>query len=326
LCGQRAGKKSAVDLLAPVRTIDRAQQRSSWLGLPLAVIKKYGDDQGGNLVGLIAYRGFLSLFPLLLLFISVLGFVLHGDPSVRKTIEGSVLKQFPVIGSQIGSLRGSGIGLAVGLLGALWAGLGIVLALQSTMDSVWAVPHKQRADFVSSRIRALKLLAALGILSVVSTAVSALVAGGLGGAGTRVAGIAISLLLNVIVFATAFRLLTDPDVATRDLWPGVVIAAVAWELLQVLGGIYFNHVVRGASETYGTFATVIGLLAWLHLGATFTVLAAETNVVRTRRLWPRSLFGVERPEDEQALRDLAKIEERDRRETVDVSFETKQRS
>jgi Virulence factor BrkB len=68
-----------------------------------------------------------------------------------------------------------------------------------------------------------------------------------------------------------------------------VLAAFAWELLLAGGSLYVHHVVAAASNTYGTFASVIGLLSFIYLSVQIALLAAETNVVATRRLWPRSL-------------------------------------
>jgi membrane protein len=135
-----------------------------------------------------------------------------------------------------------------------------------------------------------------------------------------IAGIALSLLLNVALFAAAFRLLTSATVPTRDLWTGVIVGSVLWEIVQALAGYYVGHVVRHASGTYGFFAIVIGLLAWLHLGAQITLYAAELNVVLVRHLWPRSLLAPGLSADEQALAALAKVEERSDRETIDVRF------
>jgi membrane protein len=93
------------------------------------------------------------------------------------------------------------------------------------------------------------------------------------------------------------------------------------EILQLGGGIYVKHVVSHASNTYGTFATVIGLLVWLHLIAQLTMYAAEINVVVVRKLWPRSLLGPpDVPADQKTLRALAKVEERHEDEQVDVRF------
>jgi YihY family inner membrane protein len=284
-----------MDFKAPLRHLDAFQQRTPFLALPLGVVKKFSDDEGGSMVSLIAYRAFFSLFPLLLLMATILGYVLAGDEDLRREVVNSTLSQFPIIGNQLkgGSLQGSGIALAVGLVGSLLAGLGVVLETEQTFDRCWGVPDEGKRGFLGSRLRALMLLVVLGGLAVVSTVVSGLAAGGADflGAGGKVVGVLIATALNLFVFGVVFRLLTNDTVPTRALVPGVIVATVGWEVLQLLGGWYISHEVKNASAVYGTFALVIGLLAWIHIGVTFVVLGAETNVVRTRRLWPRPLFG-----------------------------------
>src|ERR1700726_3857452 len=113
-----------MDLKAPLTRFDSFQQRRKWLAIPVAVIKKFGDDQAGNLAALIAYYAFFSLFPLLLAFVTVLGFVLQGDPSAQASVENSLLGHFPVIGDQIRGhrLQGHTVALVIGIVGSLWAG------------------------------------------------------------------------------------------------------------------------------------------------------------------------------------------------------------
>ncbi len=280
-----------MDLKAPLRRFDGYQQRHRLLAAPLGVVKKFGDDEGGSMVSLIAYRAFFSLFPLLLLMTTILGYLLADDPSLRESVVDSTLSQFPVIGDQLrgGSLTGSGVALAVGIVGSLLAGLGVVLETERTFDTVWGVPDDDRHGFVGARLRATGLLVVLGGLAVASTVVTGLVSGGADLFGP-VWGLLIATALNLVVFAAVFRLLTTDEVELRALVPGIVIATVGWELLQLLGGWYIAHEVRNAGPAYGTFALVIGLLAWIHVGALFVVLGAEANVVRERRLWPRSLL------------------------------------
>jgi membrane protein len=281
-----------MDLKAPLRRFDAFQQRHRVLAAPLGVVKKFGDDEGGSYVSLIAYRAFFSLFPLLLLMTTTLGYVLADDDSLRRKVIDSTLSQFPVIGTQLkgGSLQGNGVALLIGVVGSLVAGLGVVLETERTFDKVWEVPDDDRHGFLHSRLRAIGLLVLLGGMSVAATIVASLVTGGADLFGPAF-GIAVATLLNLVVFGVVFRLLTTSEVATRALLPGVVVATVGWELLQLVGGWFISHQVKNATPVYGTFALVIGLLAWIHLGATFVVLGAETNVVRARRLWPRSLFG-----------------------------------
>jgi membrane protein len=312
-----------MDLLRPVKAVDRIQQRHPTLAIPMAVVKKFGDDQAGSLAALVAYYAFFSLFPLLLVLVTILGFVLQGDPSAQRSIKNSVLGQFPIIGTQIQvtALHGRTIALVIGLVTSLLGGMGVTQAAQSAFDRVWAVPFKHRPDFLHSRLRGLLLLGSLGVLFIVATLASGLVTGGLGGPLAKVAGIVISLALNFALFLAAFRLLTAASVPMRCLWIGVAFAAIFWEILQVLGGYYIGHVLKHTTSTYAHFGVVIALLVWLHLGAQMTLYAAEINVVLARKLWPRSLFGPRVPADEETLTALAKVEERADEEKIDVRFE-----
>ncbi len=310
-----------------LHAFDRFQQRHTWLAVTIGVFKKRSDDQAGQLAALIAYYGFFSLFPLLLLFVTVLGFVLHDNPSEQQKVLHSTLAQFPILGDQIQhnvhSLRGSVTALAVGIAGAMFAGLGVTLAAQNAFDRVWAVPHRERPNFLKARLRGLVSLILLGAANLAST----VIAGLLGGGGSKsvaatIGAIALSLLLNFCLFLGGFRFLTVRDVTTRDLLPGVVLATLFWELLQGIGGYYVNHVLRHASEIYGLFSLVIGLLSFLALGAQLILIAAEVNTVLTKRLWPRSLFNPPlTPGDKQALSDAARTEERVDPERIEVRFD-----
>jgi membrane protein len=285
----------AMDAKAPLRRFDEYQQTKPALALPLGIFKKFGEDEGGSMVSLIAYRAFFSLFPLLLLMTTILGYVLAGNDELREEVVNGTLSQFPIIGNQLkgGQLTGSGVALAIGIVGSVLAGIGVIMETEHTFDRCWGVPKKAGRGAVGSRLRAIALLVVLGGLAVVSTVIGGLATGGADflGAGGKVVGILVATVLNLFVFGAVFRLLTTDTVETRDLVPGVIVATVGWEILQLVGGWYIHHEVQNASAVYGTFALVIGLLAWIHLGAMFVVLGAETNVVRTRKLWPRPMFG-----------------------------------
>jgi YihY family inner membrane protein len=309
-----------------LQAVDGFQQRHRGLSFLAAVIKKFGDDGAGRLAALIAYYGFFALFPLLLVFVTVLGFVLEGNKGAQESVLHSTLSQFPIIGNQleenVHSLKGSGVGLAIGVLGSLLAGLGITGAARTAFDEVWHVPRKQRPSFLAWRLRGLGLLVVLGTLTIVSTVVAGYVTAAAPSALTALAGVALALVANLLLFFCAFRLLTTSDVPTRDLLPGVLVAAVLWQILQHLGGYYVEHVVRHAKETSGLFAFVLGLLSWLYLGSQVTLFAMEINVVRAQRLWPRSFFSAPLLDaDRRALTSLAEVEERVVQENVEVSFE-----
>ncbi len=309
-----------------LHAVDGFQQRHRGVRFLAAVVKKFGDDEAGQLAALIAYYGFVSLFPLLLLLVTVLGFVLEGDPKTQASVLHSALGQFPVIGDQlqrnVHSLTGSPAALAIGLVGLLLGGLGVVGATQNAFNQVWHVPRKRRPNFLSWRLRGLGLLALLGLLLVVSTVAAGYVTAQTTGAVALLGGILLALISNLALFFCAFRLLTTPEVQTRDLIAGVIVGAVLWQILQHIGGYYVEHVVRHAKETSGLFAFVLGLLAWLYLGAQVTLLAAEVNVVRARHLWPRSFLSEPLLDaDRRALTSSAEVEERVEEENVEVNFD-----
>ena len=273
--------------------LDDWQGRVPATAFSVAVARKFVDDRGANLAVQIAYWGFFSVFSLLLAFVAILGFVFQGDPAFQKEVRDSALGQMPVIGPQlarnVGSLAGSGVALAFGVVAALWSGLGATLAIGDAQDRLWAVPRLRRNGFVASRTRGLLLLLLAGSVVVASTVLTGFAASAqIEATWLRVLSLVGSLTVDLLLFLACFRLLTSADVTTRSVFPGAAVAAVAWLVLQAVGGVYVANVVRGASETYGGFAVVVGLLSWLYLGAQVTLIAAEINVVLARRLWPRS--------------------------------------
>ncbi|HEX6514899.1 MAG TPA: YhjD/YihY/BrkB family envelope integrity protein [Nocardioidaceae bacterium] len=279
--------------------VDGFQRRHRLVGFPLAVVYKFGDDQGGYLAALITYYGFLSLFPLLLLLVTVLDFTLHSHPQLQQRLLESALSQFPVLG---GTLRedvharsGSGVGLAVGILGTLYGSLGAAQATQYAFNRAWSVPRNRRPNPLTSRLRSLLLLAVLGLGVAATTTLSGISALTDGTATAvsgwlRAAAVAAAVLVNVGLFALAFRVLTASDVPARALRVGAIVAGVGWEAVQLLGVYVLGHALRGASQTYGVFGLVLGLIAWIYLLALVTTVAVEITVVAHRRLWPRALL------------------------------------
>ncbi|MGO9488433.1 MAG: YihY/virulence factor BrkB family protein [Solirubrobacteraceae bacterium] len=307
-----------------LQQLDRLQQSRPRISFLAAVIKKFQDDQGGQLAALIAYYGFVSLFPLLLVFVTILGFVLQGDPTLKNQILDGTLGQVPLISDQLKleSLKGSTSALVIGIVLSVMAGLGITSATQHALDRVWAVPFKSRADFVSRRLRGVAMLIILGTLVVISTVAAGFVGAASHSAVSVLGGILVALALNLALFMIAFKLLTAAQPTWRELLPGVIAAAIGFQLLQHLGGYYIDHTLKRTGPLYGVFALVLGLLAWIYLGAQLTVFSAEINVVRARRLWPRSFFSEPLLEaDRRALTSSAEIEERVEQENVEVSFD-----
>jgi YihY family inner membrane protein len=298
-----------------LRAADRFQQRHTVLAVPVAVVRKFGDDQAGKHAALLAYYSFLCLFPLLLVFATLLAYTLGHNLQLQDRVVDAAVAQFPVLGTQIeGSIRaieGSGAGLVVGVLGTLWGGLGITQSAQDAMNALWSIPHRHRPGYWWRLARGLSFLVLLAAGVLLAAALAQL--GWLPLAG--------SLLLNLLLLMATFRVLTGRPLAWRRLLPGAAVGAVGWSVLQSLGVYLLDRQLRQANLIYGVFAVVIVLLSWLYLSARLLLYAAEINVVLAGRLWPRSLFQPPLTEpDRRVLAALAQAEARRPEETVDVRF------
>jgi YihY family inner membrane protein len=307
-----------------LRPIDLLQQRHSVLAFPIGVVKKFGDDEAGKHAALLAYYGFFSVFPLMLVFVTLLGYALANNQALQDRVIDTLVQQFPVLGTQIQdsikTIQGSGLGLAVGILGTLWGGLGITQSAQDAMNAVWNVPRKDRPNFwlrLARGLGALLLLVA-GIFAATTLAQQGTARSGVLGRLIPFAG---SLLFNLLLVALMFRVLTATRMPWRRLLPGAAVGAVGWSVLQAVGVSIVNRQLERANLVYGVFAVVIVLLSWLYLSAQLLLYAAEINVVLARRLWPRSLLQPPLTEpDRQVLTALAETEERRPEQTIEVRF------
>jgi membrane protein len=282
-----------------VAAVDGYQRRHPVLGFPLAVIYKYSDDQGPYLASALTYYAFIAIFPLMLLGTSILGLLLRGEPQWQDAIIDSALRQFPIIGDELGrptGLRGSVTGVAVGAIAAVYGAMGLGQALQNTQHIVWAVPRNSRPNPFYARVKTLILLLTAGLsllaVSILSTTASTtgLFVDGVG-QGLRLLLPVLTTLLVGTFLTVLFRFAATGQHSFRRSAPGGYALAVMWQLLQLAGAAYVDRVLLGTSSMTKTFGLVLGLIGFLWLGAVMAVLATEINVVLARRLWPRALLA-----------------------------------
>jgi quercetin dioxygenase-like cupin family protein len=176
------------------------------------------------------------------------------------------------------------------LVAFAWGARGLTQVAQHAMAEIWNIPGKQRPRFWARQVRGLLLLVVFAVGLAASSLLTWL--GSYGGRAVAVAlaNLAAAAAVNVGLFLLVFRVLTPRQIPTRQLIAGALVAGVAWQVLQAVGGYLVDHYLRHTSQVYGVFAIVLGLLFWLYLGAQLTLYAAEVNVVAARRLWPRSLL------------------------------------
>jgi YihY family inner membrane protein len=320
-----------------MRWLDDRQRRHGWAGLPLAVVYKMIDDQAVSLAAMITYYGFLSLFPLLLLLVTILGFALSGNAALQEQVLDSALREFPIIGDQIGqnihSLQGSTTALVIGIVGSLYGALGVGVAAQNALNKIWAVPRAERPALHILYGRSAALLGVLALSVAATTVLTALAtAAGTWASGpvdtaVRAGAVVVSLLVNAGFVIFAYRLLTARTIPKRQLWPGALTASLLWQVLQSIGTYLLEHQLRGATATYGLFGIVLGLLSWIFLAALILVLGAEINVVRAHRLYPRSLLAPDPTDtaltraDRAAYAAYAETERQKDHQTVETGFD-----
>ncbi len=312
----------------PLRTAmgaaDRWQRRARWAGVPYAVVKKFGDDNANLLVVALAWYGFTAIFPLLLVVVTLFGFV--GAQSVGTGIIRT-LHEFPVIGSSFNpaspdALHGSTLGLVIGLIGLLYGAQGVTQTAQQAMATVWNIPRSQRTGFLPRLGRSLAGLVTIGGAFVINALVTGYATAGPTSYAIRIPVLAGLLVINAGLYFASFALLTAKVIGPRGLIPGAVAGAVAFTALITIGTGLVTHQLKHASATYGAFGTVIGIVAFLLLLAKLSLYAAELNPVLARRLYPRSLplGGEPTDADRRVLAALVHAEQRRDDQAIGVGF------
>jgi YihY family inner membrane protein len=279
--------------------------------LALAVHRRFSAGEGSYLAANVTYYGFLSLFPLLLLALSVTGFVLAGDLAAQQRWAARLAATIPGIGPLIGRnlqavvrhRAGSGV---IGLAGLLWTGTGAAEASGFALSKIFGVPEYK--GFVRKKAWSIGSTLGLGLLAMAA-------AGAAGAAGghslvLRAAGVAVAFALDFVLFLAAYRVLVQrrgPPFA--KLWKGALFAALGWTTLKAVGAWYAARTVTHGTAVYGTFGSVVGVLALLSLSARLFLYGAALNA---------ELIDEGRPVDEPRSGDPANAAQRAVDDAVDA--------
>lgn len=307
-----------------VDRLDDLQQRWRVPSFLWAVQKKYSDDRGGYLSALITYYGFLSVFPLLLAAFTILAYALSGDRSAADTIEKHI-SSYPIINQVApalgkGTLHGSALALVAGLLGLIWGSQGLAQAAQFSMDEAFNIANRDRQNFVSRTLRSFGWYAVFGIGALISTFVASL-GSAFHWAGGPVLSTLISSVFDVGLFLVSFWILTPKGIAVRSMLPAAAAAGTAWAVLTGVG-VGLTHDLAHSDPLYGSFSTVLGILALIYLNARITLYCIEASVVHADRLWPRSLTSRRLTDaDRRQMESQAVKQERRKDERVDVDID-----
>jgi membrane protein len=270
------------------RAVERIKS-NRFVSRVLQVNSRYGEDGGGYLAAAMAYYGFLSLFPLILVALSGVGFLLAHDPQAQTQwaarLTGSVPGLGPLIGDNISAViqKRAGAGI-IGIVGLLWSGTALTNAGGYALSRVYRRPEVQ--GLVKQKVWSVSSTAGLGFVALAGVGVAGVVAGvhahGVLGPVLGASAVIVAYALDVGLFLVSYRVLTagwGPPFS--KLWRGSLLAAAGWTLLKVGGAWYASRTVAHASQVYGTFGTVVGALTLLYLASRLFLYGAELNVVLT---------------------------------------------
>jgi YihY family inner membrane protein len=308
-----------------LRQLDAMQQRRTATAFLFGLLKKFGDDNGGALVSNLAYTGFVSVFPLLLILVTALVNVAAHDPSLRSQVIHGAMMQFPLVGKQLASnihglKRATAASLVIGLLLLVWGVMKLAQAGLFTMEQVWNLPGPARSGYFPRLGRSVAFLVILALGVIISTLLAGLVTYGHHVFAIRALAQCLAAFANVGLYYLGFRALTPKAVCPRELIPGAVAGGLFWTVLQAFGA-YLVHRYLRSDSVYGIFATVLGLVAWIYLAAQAAVYAAEINVVLARKLWPRAIVQPPLTEADRASMVLQALQAQRRPEQhIEVTF------
>ncbi len=275
--------------------VDAAQRRIAPVAFAVAVAKRFSEDRGSQYGALLAYYGFFSVLPLLLLLTTIFDTVLAGNPELKQRVITTITDHFPVSGTtvtdNIGQLQGSGITLLVTALFVLYGALGVVNVAQDALNTMWGVPRFRWPVLWMRTLRSLAVIGIVGLTLLIAMVVGSVLAALDVGGVQRVLTIVVSIAINILALIVCFEVMTTIRLGLRTVLRGAIAGGVGLYAVQVLGTWYMTRVVARAGAFYGVFAAAIGLLVWIGLQARVVLLASEINVVWSKQLWPRSTSG-----------------------------------
>lgn len=267
--------------------IQHLREKSPRVDLAFSTIDGFRRHHAGRHSALLAHYGFLSVFPLLLVLTTLLGFVLQGHSGLRDRILDSTLANIPIVGQTLqmnpAELHGNAVVLGFGLAAVLWAGTKAFVVAQTAMNDIWEIPERARPNVARTRGRALLAIGMIGVAQIGAAIVSGFI--GVKGVSwlNRILLASSAVLINIVVLAGSYKVLTARSLTKKQLLPGAIGAGIAFSVLQVLGTTVVLRAITHAAPVYGTFASVIGLITWMSLHAIAALLGVEANVALDRR-------------------------------------------
>jgi membrane protein len=277
-----------------------ALPRAAWGDTFKRTIREFKDDKLNHWAAALTYYAVLSLFPALLVLVSLVG--LFGDPArVTKVLTDTVSQLGPAtaaatfqkpIEQLTASRGGAGIMLVISAAGALWAASGYVSAFADAANTIYEVDEgrpfwKLKPVQLLVTLVLILLAAAVALALVLSGPIVGALGSALGLSDTaltawRYAKWPAMLVLVLVIFAVLYYSAPNAKLSgLRWVSPGAVIALVAWIVASAGFALYVAN-FGSYNKTYGTLGGVVVFLLWLWLTNLAILLGAEFNAETER--------------------------------------------
>jgi len=282
----------AGDQTAIARTSPEPAPRPPWRQVALQTMGRaasnFTEDRGTQMAASISYYTLFALFPLTLLAVSIFGIVLR-DAEVQARVLGAISDFVPLEEATVEQLLGQAADLGptisvVSFFAALWSAGAVSAALRSTMNVVFETRQKRpmlRAklvDFVLLPVIAIPLVGGI-VLSAVWRFFQQQLDDRYGLLDGRLSwtwdlgAFLIPLLMTFIAFTALYRIAPNRSLPLKYIWPGALLAALAFEVLKAGFGIYLENVFN--ESIYGSLGSVIILLFWIYLSSNILIFGGE---------------------------------------------------
>ena len=265
------------------------------LSFPIAVIKKYSDDKGGYQAALLTYYGFLTLFPAILISITLVRWLLQNDSQLKQRIVTSITNYFPLIGPDLQqNLTGfsrTGLPLLIGVAVLIYGLRGAADVYRHTVNNIWQVPQKDRSGFWPALGRSSIIIAIAGTGFIGSAILTSFATAARHDIWLRLLFLSGSAIIIFGCFVWATRIALNRQTRRRELWVGAASITVGLILLQTVGRYLLSHELKNLNDLYGAFAAVLGFFFLIYIQSQIIVYSMEISSVWALKQWPRKLLG-----------------------------------
>lgn len=249
--------------------------------------KKFGAEDGSLIAAAVSFYGLLSILPLLLLGVSVLGYIVGSSDKAFSSVVSFFNSFMPTTTFITDTLKdlvaARGVIGLVGVLTLIWTGSQLFVTLETALDNIREVRHKP--GLLKIRLKAILLVIAFGVFMLLSVASSGFVEflsrTDHGGALVGVLGPVLGVVFAIGMFLIVYKFTPDAKVGWREAIVGAVFSGIVWSIAKELYRFYLAHLAN-FNRAYGSLGGVVILIMWIYYSCVILIFGAELGYVVER--------------------------------------------